>query len=438
MVRLYGDSRVWTFRAMDGAAARGRLDIIQHLHYTRNEGCSPAAFTEAASHGHVEVVRWLYSFYQQKCWTCIAIKQAGMYGHIKVVKFLKTKVPRYLVAQAARFAAENNHMEVVDTLLADDSITTFTFAITCGQTDVVKLLLERGYINKRYVIPAMLRTNLFARTTNDSIRYAFRSAAQKGNVDIIKLLLDICISDIGSALRCAVKHKKLPVVRFLIDFCKSSGMQDCDFQLIVNNRLQEAVISGDVEITKLLADHSSQILVGCLLSDLKPPASLEIAKVLAQRSDEGHVSQALLAAGMNGWTQMVKTLLEYADQRAIDRALKGAVQANQPEAVKLLLDRYESKKIEQTFESAVIHGHVELVQILLPKLDYPELTVGLEIAALYGQMAVMVLLKEKCDLLRLSRAIQRDDVDSPVNFHDRYEDGSDDVLPSSNKKTRLK
>ncbi|GMF40853.1 unnamed protein product [Phytophthora fragariaefolia] len=45
-----------TTGAMDGAAARGRLDLLQQLQTEYRGGCSPAAFVGAAAHAHLEVI----------------------------------------------------------------------------------------------------------------------------------------------------------------------------------------------------------------------------------------------------------------------------------------------------------------------------------------------------------------------------------------------
>ena len=40
IIRTHGATRQWTAKAMDGAAARGRLDIVKWLSVVRNEGCT--------------------------------------------------------------------------------------------------------------------------------------------------------------------------------------------------------------------------------------------------------------------------------------------------------------------------------------------------------------------------------------------------------------
>lgn len=41
------------------AAKNGHLEIVQWLHFNRNEGCTKYSMDWAANSGHVEIVKWL-------------------------------------------------------------------------------------------------------------------------------------------------------------------------------------------------------------------------------------------------------------------------------------------------------------------------------------------------------------------------------------------
>ncbi|EGZ18343.1 hypothetical protein PHYSODRAFT_499139, partial [Phytophthora sojae] len=90
VVKAHGDSRAWTVAAMDGAAARGRLDIMQWLHDTRSEGCSTEACMAAATNGYLEVVKWLHELYPDFCRPVEAMTVAAENDHAPVVRFLRT------------------------------------------------------------------------------------------------------------------------------------------------------------------------------------------------------------------------------------------------------------------------------------------------------------------------------------------------------------
>ena len=55
--------------AMDNAASRGHLEVIKWLHSNRLEGCTTDAMDEAASRGNLEVVKWLHFNRTEGCTT---------------------------------------------------------------------------------------------------------------------------------------------------------------------------------------------------------------------------------------------------------------------------------------------------------------------------------------------------------------------------------
>jgi hypothetical protein len=49
----------FTKKAMNWAAAYGRLDIVEWLHENRTEGCTKSALNRAVKFGHTDVIEWL-------------------------------------------------------------------------------------------------------------------------------------------------------------------------------------------------------------------------------------------------------------------------------------------------------------------------------------------------------------------------------------------
>ncbi|EGZ07620.1 hypothetical protein PHYSODRAFT_464812, partial [Phytophthora sojae] len=84
VIRVYGDVRPWTVGAMDGAAARGRLDLLQWLRANRMEGCSAEAFKGAAANGHLDVLQWLYRAYPDLSDMARELATAARHGHAHV------------------------------------------------------------------------------------------------------------------------------------------------------------------------------------------------------------------------------------------------------------------------------------------------------------------------------------------------------------------
>ncbi|CAH0514109.1 unnamed protein product [Peronospora belbahrii] len=87
IIRVHGATKRWTTKAMDGAAARGRLDLVKWLSVTRSEGCTIAAIDGAARNGHLKMVKWLCKHYVRRC-SSNALNAAAENGHVEVVKWL--------------------------------------------------------------------------------------------------------------------------------------------------------------------------------------------------------------------------------------------------------------------------------------------------------------------------------------------------------------
>jgi hypothetical protein len=83
-VEYCGSSLEASTDAIDDAAARGFLDVVQYLHEFRDEGATCRAINEAATYGHLNVVRYLHE--QGYDATCDAINGASEQGHLNTVR----------------------------------------------------------------------------------------------------------------------------------------------------------------------------------------------------------------------------------------------------------------------------------------------------------------------------------------------------------------
>ncbi|OWZ20542.1 hypothetical protein PHMEG_0005024 [Phytophthora megakarya] len=76
-----------TVDAMDFAAQNGHLETVKWLHANRLEGCSTAAMDGAASGGYLDIVKWLHEHRSEGC-TAAAMDKAARGGHLNVIKWL--------------------------------------------------------------------------------------------------------------------------------------------------------------------------------------------------------------------------------------------------------------------------------------------------------------------------------------------------------------
>ncbi|KAG3164100.1 hypothetical protein PC128_g20214 [Phytophthora cactorum] len=84
VMKIYGDSNSWTSGAMDGAAANGRLDVVQWLHDHWSEGCSAAAKDKAVANSHLKMAEWLWKNYTTTCRPWDALALAVKHGQVEI------------------------------------------------------------------------------------------------------------------------------------------------------------------------------------------------------------------------------------------------------------------------------------------------------------------------------------------------------------------
>ncbi|GMF18693.1 unnamed protein product [Phytophthora lilii] len=172
VVQKFGKCHPYTVKAMGGAAARGRLGIVQRLHETRSEGCAAVAFTGASAPGHL--------------------------------KYICRQGTRYMVRPALVAAAAKGHVEALNAChgvmpLAYGMEEVSAAATANGRVEVLKVLIDRGYGNE-----FLLATCL-------------REAVEWGQLGCIELLLPVCARPgLDEALRAAARCGRTDVMKILL------------------------------------------------------------------------------------------------------------------------------------------------------------------------------------------------------------------------------
>ncbi|ETN01315.1 hypothetical protein PPTG_17430 [Phytophthora nicotianae INRA-310] len=189
IIYTHGATRQWTTKAMDGAATRGRLDLVKWLSVIRNEGCTVAAIDGAVRNGHLKVVKWLCTHYFGRC-SSGALNMAAKNGHLEVVKWL-----------CRRNRAQTNPEPYVVTYGVQP-------VAASGDTSTLHVLLRENcswyYVGR-----------------------ALEEAASEGRVDVVKLLLTVKLrqANVSRALKNAVTSEHPEVVKLLVDFCSSAELR---------------------------------------------------------------------------------------------------------------------------------------------------------------------------------------------------------------------
>ncbi|KAK1943472.1 putative ankyrin repeat protein [Phytophthora citrophthora] len=248
--------RPLTVGAMDGAASRGRLDILRHLHANRSEGCSTAAFNGAAANNHLQVLQWLFVWYEGSCNLKEAVVSAAAAGHLRVVKFLST--PSYQLGRVARLrpleyqvvveaAVLNSQIEVLEYLLNFDRghpyrrrgiVSAVNAAAKNGLTGVMQFLLrtcnviwldhfdfQYNYHGLQYaaaaghsdIVALLMKNSVYSVVSVDA---SVEKAAEAGHMNVVFMLLSRCgESGVVQALKAAVANNRHTLAEFLIRLC---------------------------------------------------------------------------------------------------------------------------------------------------------------------------------------------------------------------------
>ncbi|KAH9103964.1 hypothetical protein AeMF1_019831 [Aphanomyces euteiches] len=127
---------------MDIAAGNGHLELVQYLHRTRSEGCTVVAMNEASRGGYLTMVQWLHDHRQEGC-TTDAMDKAAEDGYLDVVQFLHENRTEGCTTAAIDWAATWGHLDVVKYLHAHGKPCTAAAmdgAAENGHLDVVQWL----------------------------------------------------------------------------------------------------------------------------------------------------------------------------------------------------------------------------------------------------------------------------------------------------------
>jgi ankyrin repeat protein len=428
VVKTFGAVRAWTVKAMDGAAAKGRLDIMQWLHDNRAEGCSTEAGMAAATNGHLDVVKWLTEHYPDAVLPVEAMTAAAKNGHASVVRFLRTSVAMTDAVPALEDAAVNGRVQVVDALvpyysgLAQGA---FMVASASGQAEVVRLLLTHGFTSVMYTNPSLreaaegghleLVDLLLEFCDDEALGDALLAAAAINRVDIVKMVVERRHPrDIGAALEQAALDDRCGMVQLLLENCPEederylsraqyheSGDSDrstrWQTQKSINAAATAAASRGHLETAKLLASKCSDSAAGEALSVAVESNNLEMAKLFVMQSNLVGTVAALVAAVADDKLDMARALLENGDVRTVEQALVKISSAGNQEIATKLLKRCDPTSCKRVFENAAANGAVALVKQMLEQMDERSAGDALRLAAMNGHTDVVKVLLVKSD-----------------------------------------
>ncbi|KAF4037080.1 Ankyrin repeats (3 copies) [Phytophthora infestans] len=342
---------------MDGAAARGRLSILQWLYDNRTEGCSASAFTGASTNGHSRVLKWLTKLYPDLYDPLQCLTAAAGAGQFAMVKRQRTQVGPHRISQALEAAAAYGHVDVLEALRPWSSFHVgdpFNAAVANGQAAVVRFFVDRGYCDSQ-------------RIRNG----ALKEAAQLGHREIAELLLPHCDCRAASkALYHAAENGHTGVVELLLH-TREFGIESMS---------NAAARNDHCDVAKLLLDHFADYNADCLYES---PATVLGGKAIGGVRDgfiltRRRVSQAFNSAVSCRNVEMVRILVRKCPSARIGFTITRQARAGNREMVALLLQECEARHLKATWysqhvgipvETAASCGDLEMAKLLVKKCD---------------------------------------------------------------------
>ncbi|KAE8901139.1 hypothetical protein PF005_g8465 [Phytophthora fragariae] len=371
VLQVYEAFRPYTVGAMDGAASMGLVDLVQHLHDRRTEGCSSRAFTGAAANNHLKVLKWLHEVYPEVSEPMEEIVEAARRGHHHVVEFLWSRFNGEELQRPLEAAAANGHVAVLEVLLPWTIIANggaFTAAAANGHVPVLQFLLERDHVSV------------------GGLESGLKQAVQCGQVKVVEFLLSVADkAALQTALQTAVTTGSTQIAELIL---KKYEADDTVLETV----LTEAAKLDHCEMVQLLLDKIVPLGVSPAF-DLKHPGRFVDLAMLS----------AVLEASRKGRVEMVKLLVTRGRLYA-GSALQRAIASHQRGVVMLLLEICTAGQLmedqldpslKNLLEKAVDRGDVEMVSLFTSKFGALDTGCALDLAVLHNHHEITETLAKR-------------------------------------------
>ncbi|EGZ18465.1 hypothetical protein PHYSODRAFT_332253 [Phytophthora sojae] len=371
---------------MDGAATRGRLDLVQGLAASRSEGCSAEAFVGAAANGHSAVLEWLIGHYPElydppRCFVAAAesgqadivnltrqqrwnphvlrdvigpaVEAAAANGRVHVLEALRPWPPNQTKAFMA--AAAHGHTDVMEMFNCVDSTSRLSSAAVlrdvteCGDPAAIEWLIQR-YDPSERAIDQMLRTAVWATV---SFQRVYEEAGNS-SYDVVELLLD-------DALR---PYFSDPSIRFTV--AMAAGY---------------ATSCGNVEGAKMVLSECDGAGAGHALCIAVEAKRIELVELCAGKSGSSYKSKALEQAAQGEQIAVLDALMNYLDETSVWRALEQLPSDTNVVVLEAIVKNRDPEIYPNNFAAAAERGLLGLVNCLQGGMDANSIRWALLLAA---------------------------------------------------------
>lgn len=198
----------------------------EYLFEHEKEKIDRFALDMSAKHGYYRLVDKLLFEYPP---TNETIENAIVGGHEKIVELLLSDMRVEPKQEWMDIAIKHGHAQVVDCLIVDGRFKIhdkyFNDAVSYGHASIVRLFIKDGY-------------------AYPTTRHVY-STIEKGNVDVLKELIDYVNPYDNEVYIRAIEHNKIEIIKYLLS---------CSHIYLDNKILVEAVNYNNIDIVKLLLE----------------------------------------------------------------------------------------------------------------------------------------------------------------------------------------
>lgn len=320
-------------QGIDKAIARGDLEMVKWL-YAHGFKFTNDATRNAAEHGHLHILQWLYNNIPLMGGSTAIMDSAAVHNHLVIVKWLHENKYGGCTGTALGTAARKGYLEMVQWLIANRS--------------------EFGVANGAKPNDDEPTSTVIVAITN-----AMFSAASRGHLEIVQFL---------------DRYQREPFARFGMDVVAANGHLEI-LKWLHSNRsegcttdaMDQAASKGHIDVVQWLHEHRTE---GCTVDAMNGAAGkghIEIVQWLLENRSEGFSAKGVHEAAINGHGDVLALLLLARPEVSFTSPVAKRAACSGHFQVIEILEKFDSKIVERAAAQMLEHNRNYLVDA------YPEM-----------------------------------------------------------------
>ncbi|RMX66010.1 hypothetical protein DD238_003165 [Peronospora effusa] len=366
----------WT-NVVKAAARGGYLHVFEWM-LERQDGCCPweidlrDVLAEAAAHGHLELMKWLYSRGIGNVDNKV-FDRAATEGHLSIVQWLNKHTKLTRPSDILSGAARKGHFGVVqwlyENLCREQTASAMASAATNGHLEILQ------WLHQQVCCDGVCTTSIMD------------VAVSGGHFDVVKWLFEHCNAGCSErAAETAASNGDLPMLQWLHQHFRVK----CH-----SNVMDHAARGGQLHVLKWLHKQGYD---GCTTNAMDAAAKdgrLDIVQWLHENRNEGCTTNAMTSAAIQGHLHVVKWLHEYRSEGCNNSIMYWPVCEGHLEVVKWLVEHKPETCRDDLMEEAAWRGHLDVVVYLDENTTQRGSEWGLGAVAKEGYAKVAIALMQR-------------------------------------------